>query len=193
MIKLDYYEIVNLFNDRILKTNNLVNVVLGCVKELNVEIETQLYFKYYFDVFTTLERTIRSIAQVKSENDQYIEYLSKGADKSKPFLVPVQELKAMIHPYSIVPSDKYIDEIENLIFSKVVIYRKKANHNLIKNEDMFYEKYNELRNARNNLSHGLDALNNVEFTNAKLTDHLNVLYLVLMKYAELTLIKEYER
>lgn len=67
-------EIYKLFISRITNTNLLFNSITN---ETTMELSNTIYFKYYFDISTAIEATIRGITFIEGQKHQYIAHIAK--------------------------------------------------------------------------------------------------------------------
>lgn len=183
IVHFSHNEIIERMENRVAKTNILFNYLNGInpISE-NVDLEIQVYFKYYFDVFTTIERVVRSIASTRSSNSQYFLMLSKAEDGEKPYLIPKDELKSLLEICAIPRGEVHSTTFRSKLVKKFDIFQGKKVKYSIKNSDDFFEKYKQLRIERNLLAHGIEAPNNIEFSLSKLNNYLCVLYALLSIY-----------
>lgn len=186
--QITYNQIITFFNNRIEKTNILMDKLEEDGHSItgNTDIEIQLYFKYYFDVYTAVERTIRCIVQELSRKSKFIEVYGEPKNSSKPYLVTRDQLESIIDGKRIIPTKISHISFKRVIAEKVnIVTPSRQNFNITSEED-FYEKYDQLRNDRNLLAHGIEATNNVEFSESRMLNNLNVLYILLQFYKRIS-------
>lgn len=178
---LSYGDLRKEFVYRVKKTNLLKRSVETSEKKItgNLDLEIQIYFKYYFDVYTAIERTVRSIAHTLSSKSKYIFYHSQASLSTKPYLISVDELKGLLERKPILTAVLTSSNFLKTIAKSVdIIEERKKVYNILNEED-FFEKYNQLRTDRNNLAHGLESTNTVDFSEGRLLNNLNVFYVLL--------------
>ncbi|HOI46997.1 MAG TPA: hypothetical protein PLR26_04630 [Bacilli bacterium] len=182
--QMTFKEIITVFNNRVEKTNVLKKELEknGGIITGNIDIEIQVYFKYYFDIYTTVERTIRCIVFEMAKKHKLINYYGDPSNFNKPYLVSKEELESIIDNKGItliIPSNSSFRRVLANRIEIISPTRKQLN---ILNEIDFYEKYDKLRKDRNQLAHGLESTSNVEFSESRLQDNLSVLYYLLHFY-----------
>ena len=177
-------EIYGAFLNRINKTNMLFNLLN---ENSPIEMVNSIYFKYYFDISTTIEATIRGIAFEESKQHTYIEYSSAANSETKAYFVQYDELKALISDVKNLYED--IDKciFEEKFYKKINILNKYKITKKFTNDGSFKNDYESVRKTRNILAHGLlGGINSVDYTKAQLEKFLYVLYLLFNYYDIIT-------
>lgn len=172
-------EIYKAFINRINKTNMLYDSLPK--DSSTIEMHNTIYFKYYFDISTSIEAVIRGITSTKGKDNTYIEYLAKPSDESIAYFKKYDEIKALCQ------LDNLFKELNSNYFKdnyqdKVSILRVNSSISLsFKNDGSFIDIYNKVRKTRNTLAHGLMA-NDVDYDDETLKLFLYVLYILLNYY-----------
>lgn len=172
-------DIYNAFVSRVEKTNMLYQAVTD---DSPIEMLSTIYFKYYFDISTAIEATIRGIEFERCRDDSYINYLVKP-ELDKSFFLAYEELEKLIDMqmiYSIVNDEEFKENF----CSKIFILADYTIHIPFKNEDELQNMYKKIKKTRNALAHGL-LLQSVDFDRNTLEMFLIIFYLLVSYYKKI--------
>ena len=171
------------FSSRIEKTNMLFELLN---EDSSIEMTNSIFFKYYFDISTTIETIIRGIAFEESKHHTYIKYRSEADSESKSYFVHYDELKALVQDINHLYKDINEDDFKSSICDKVEILK---NYRITKNfipDGSFKSDYESVRKTRNTLAHGLIGITTVDYTKTQLETFLFILYLLFNYYKNIT-------
>ena len=174
-------DIYSVFVSRISKTNLLYDLLTD---DSPIEMSNAIYFKYYFDISTAIEATLRGITFEVCSDNRYLEFLAQPDSSSKAFFLKYGELKAL------VPLDSLFDSIKKEEFNKKFCanFSPLTKHIIkcsFKNDGTFKDIYNRVRDIRNALAHGLNSNNIVSFENSIIEEYIYVLYILLTYYKKI--------
>lgn len=146
-------EIYRVFITRISKTNLLFNTLTG---DTSLELYNTIYFKYYFDIATAIEATIRGITFVEGNKHRYIEHIAKPSSDSIAYFKDYEEVKALCGLDNLF---LHLDKVkfESDFFNKISALGGRAISMSFVNDGTFSELYKTVRRIRNTLAHGLKA------------------------------------
>ena len=174
-------EIYQIFLSRISKTNLLYDTLTD---DSSIEMSNTIYFKYYFDISTAIEATLRGITFSICKNNRYLKYLSEPESDSKAFFLCYDEMKALIElEKAFIKIDK--KEFEKNYCKIISPLKGYAIASTFKNDGSFKDNYNNARNTRNTLAHGLKSHMTVSFDNTTIENFLYTLYILLNYYKTL--------
>lgn len=144
-------EIYKLFKSRIIKTNLLFNSITN---ETTMELSNTIYFKYYFDISTAIEATIRGITFIEGKKHQYITHIAKPNCDSIAYFKDYEEVKALCGLDNLFNNlDKV--KFETAFFNKIAALKGHSISVSFINDGKFSEIYTTVRKTRNTLAHGL--------------------------------------
>lgn len=171
-------EIYHTFISRISKTNLLYDTL---TEDSSIEMSNTIYFKYYFDISTAIEATLRGITYLVCKNNKYLKFLSQPDSDSKAFFLRYDEMKALIeldNAFIHISKEEFINRY-SIKISPLKSYTIKST---FKNDGTFMDNYNRARTTRNTLAHGLKAHMAVGFDNETIENFIYVLYILLSYY-----------
>lgn len=174
-------EIYNTFVSRVGNTN----LLFGLLNEDSpIELSNVVYFKYYFDLSTSIEATIRGISYEESKKSEYLKYLAIPNSDSKAFFLKYDEFKALVDidlTYTLLD----ISYFNNNYISKIDVFDKLALAHQLKKDGSLQDKYNTIRNTRNSLAHGIKSTSTVAFDKETLETFVFIFYFLLSYYKHL--------
>lgn len=171
-------EIYKLFINRIEKTNSLFESLLN-KSEMELELSNTLYFKYYFDISTAIEATIRGITFIEGEKHKYIAHIAKPSENNISFFKDYEEVKALCGLDELFENlDK--QKFEADFFNKIAVLNGQVASVSFVNDGSFSYLYKFVRKTRNALAHGLKA-DSIEY-NCKTTESFLFIFFVLHSY-----------
>ena len=171
-------DIYKVFITRITKTNSLFDS-LSDSSEMELELANTLYFKYYFDISTAIEATIRGITFVEGEKHKYIAHIAKPREDSISFFKDYEEVKALCG------LDKLFEDLDKQrfeadFFNKIAVLSRHAVSVSFVNDGSFSDLYKSVRRTRNALAHGLKA-DSIEY-DCKTIESFLFIFFVLHSY-----------
>ena len=171
-------EIYQIFISRIDKTNLLYETLDD---DSSIEISNTIYFKYYFDISTAIEATLRGITYSVCKDNKYLEFLSKPDSDSKAFFLRYEEVKALVElDKAFIGINK--QEFNSKYCSMISPLKNYTIKSTFKNDGTFIENYNKARTTRNALAHGLKSHMTVSFDKSTIENFTYVLYILLSYY-----------
>ncbi len=174
--QLNSSEILDHLKQRLEKTNYLYKKM----NEDDVEYENVIFFKYFFDLSTVIESTIRGIVyeQVRlSIFPKYLLYVGEPSSDRKAFMVNFEELDALLDAKFTVTY--ILEDFE--IYKQHIIALENYHYNFTIDRSIVIEKYKRIRKIRNHLAHGLLSTTTIDFTKETLSDFVFIFY-YLHKY-----------
>lgn len=148
-------DIYRVFIARITKTNSLFDS-LSDKSEMELELANTLYFKYYFDVSTAIEATIRGITFVEGKKHKYIEHIAKPSDDCMAYFKDYDEVKALCGLDNLFKNLEK-QKFETDYFNKIAVLKGHSVSVSFVNDGGFADLYKSVRRTRNALAHGLKA------------------------------------
>lgn len=145
--------------------------------------ENALFFKYYFDLYTAIEATLRGIVDVYSKRKvvgKTISVFVLPDDSKMPYFFDEDKMSQIVNESDVL---KNTNQSEFCKYRKYTIALNKASqvYNFT-DFSIFKEAYKTSRKARNTLAHGLNAYNtNIDFSLSTL-DKLMFVFYILHKY-----------
>lgn len=174
-------EIYKLFISRITNTNLLFNSITN---ETTMELSNTIYFKYYFDISTAIEATIRGITFIEGQKHQYIAHIAKPSCDSIAYFKDYEEVKALCgvdNLFRNLNKRKFEDEY----FKKITALKDYPISVSFTQDGNFSGLYTMVRKTRNKLAHGLKS-DTVDFDCKTIESFLFVFYVLHSHYSFIT-------
>ena len=181
-------EIYRVFITRISKTNLLFNTL---TEDTSLELCNTIYFKYYFDITTAIEATIRGITFVEGDKHRYIEHIAKPSSDSIAYFKDYEEVKALCGIDNLfLGLDKL--KFESDFFNKLAALNGRSISMSFVNDGTFSERYTKVRKTRNILAHGLKA-ESVDYDTNTIESFLFVFFVLHSYYSKIYSTKKYAK
>lgn len=171
-------EIYKLFISRVTSTNLLFASITN---ETTVELSNTIYFKYYFDISTAIEATIRGITFIEGKKHQYIAHIAKPSCDSISYFKDYEEVKALCglsNLFRNLSKEKFETEFFNVIEALKDHFVSVS----FVNDGKFSELYTTVRKTRNTLAHGLK-FDTIEFDYKTIEAFLFVFFVLHSHYS----------
>ena len=182
-------DIYKIFITRITKTNSLFDS-LSKKSEMELELANTLYFKYYFDISTAIEATIRGITFVEGEKHKYIAHIAKPGDDCIAYFKDYEEVKSLCGLDNLFKNLEK-QKFENNFFNKIAVLKGHAVSVSCVNDGSFSDLYKYVRKTRNALAHGLKA-DSIEYDYKTIESFLYVFFILHSYYSKICFPKELE-
>ena len=180
-------DIYKIFITRIKETNSLFDS-LSDKSEMELELANTLYFKYYFDISTAIEATIRGITFVEGEKHKYIAHIAKPGDDCIAYFKDYEEVKVLCGLDNLFKNLKK-QKFETDFFNKIAVLKGRAVSVSFVNDGGFSDLYKSVRRTRNALAHGLKA-DSIEYDYKTIESFLFVFFILHSYYSQIYLPKE---
>lgn len=183
MEQLTYTDIKDKLFNRLQKTQKMC---INIIKEENLDIVQNIYFKYYFDFSTAIEASITSIMAEKYIDD-FARSKMKIFNRSTSNYIPKDDIKLLIESPKM---DVEIKEIKDFYKGYVNVigdgfYESIGLDKTIENYEEFTSFYNTSRDTRNQIAHGLST-SNVKYNDSMLFKFMLSFYVIHQYHIEIS-------